>query len=129
MLEKKKTKYYESCKMVLDHEKNVVKTFSGKINTSDEEINNAHDLLLKYKSQSENYGQMYRYEISKHNKILDDNEDKYNTVFDKIKSNEESRIFFIKCNMEKFSKTYEEFSICSFDFLNVKYKEILYNSI
>ena len=40
--------------------------------------------------------------------------------FEKLRANEESRIFFIKCSMEKFSKLYEEFAISSFDFINVK---------
>lgn len=113
-------KYYESCKIVSEQEKNVCKTFSGKIISTDDEINNAHDNLLKYRSQSDNLAQMYKYEISKVNKIFEDNEKKYQLVFEKIKTNEESRIFFIKCSMEKFSKIYEEFAMSSFDFLNVK---------
>jgi hypothetical protein len=62
---------------------------------------------------------MYKYEITKVNKIIDENEKKYVITYDKLRANEESRIYFMKCNMEKFSKIYEEFAVSSFDFLNV----------
>jgi hypothetical protein len=117
--EKIRNKYYESCKIVQEQEKLVCKTFSGKIITTDEEINNAHDNLLKFKSQADNNAQLYKYEIIKFNKIIEDNERKYIGIIEKFKVNEESKIFFLKCNMEKFSKIYEEFTICAFDFLNV----------
>ncbi len=119
-LEKIRLKYYDSCKLVSDQEKNVCKTFSGKIVNTDDEINNAHDNLLKFRSQSNNLAQMYKYELSKVNKIFEELEKKYLNVFEKLRANEESRIFFIKCSMEKFSKLYEEFAISSFDFINVK---------
>jgi hypothetical protein len=118
-LEKIKTKYYENCKIVQEQEKIVCKTFSGKILNDDEEINSAHDNLLRLRSQSDNFAQMYRYEISNVNKILEENQKKYNTIMEKIRTNEESRIFFIKCSMEKFAKIYEEFTISVFDFMNV----------
>lgn len=77
--------------------------------------------MLKFRSQAENFAQLYKYELFKMNKILEENEKKYILLLDKLKTNEESRIFFIKCNMEKFAKIYEEFTISSFDFLNVKF--------
>lgn len=117
-MEKIKNKYYDSCRLVNEQEKNVCKTFSAKMNSSDEEINKAHDNLLKYRSQAENHAQQYKSEIFKVNKILEDNEKRYKLVMEKFSCNEESRIFFVKCNMEKFSKVYEEFTIISFDFLN-----------
>ena len=49
---------------------------------------------------------------------FDDNEKKYWVAMEKMKINEESRLFFVKCSMEKFSKIFEEFTIASFDFLN-----------
>jgi hypothetical protein len=52
---------------------------------------------------------------------MDDNEKKYMGIIEKLKINEESKIFFLKCNMEKFSKLYEEYTICAFDFLNVRF--------
>lgn len=103
----------------MEQEKNVCKTFSGKIINSDEDLTLAHDNLLKFRSQSENMAQLYKYELSKYNKILEENEKKYVEIWDRLKTNEESRIFFIKCSMEKFSKIYEEFALSSFDFLNV----------
>ena len=127
-LEKIKSKYYESCRIVQEQERIVCKSFSGKMNNNEDqdeeededEINSAHDNLLKLKGQSDNLAQLYRYEISNVNKILEDNRKKYSQVMEKIRSNEESRIFFLKSSMEKFSKLYEEFTISTFDFLNVK---------
>lgn len=119
-LEKIKSKYYDSCRIVQEQEKLVCKSFSGKILNNDEEINSAHDNLLRLRSQSDNLAQMYRYEISNVNKLLEENQKKYNTIMEKIRTNEESRIFFLKCSMEKFAKIYEEFTISTFDFLNVK---------
>jgi hypothetical protein len=127
-LEKIKSKYYESCGIVQEQERIVCQNFSGKMNNNEDdeddededEINSAHDNLLKLKSQSDNLAQLYRYEISNVNKILEENRKKYSQIMEKIRSNEESRIFFLKSSMEKFSKIYEEFTISTFDFLNVK---------
>ncbi len=92
-------KYYESCKVVSEQEKNVCKTFYGKIINTDDELTIAHDSLLKFRSQADNLAQMYKYELSKHNRILEENEKKYNEIWDKLKTNEESRIFFVRCSM------------------------------
>jgi hypothetical protein len=119
VLEKIKMKYYDSCKVVLEQEKNVCKTFSGKIINSDEDVTLAHDMLLKHRSQADNLAQIYKYELTKYNKILEESEKNYLEIWEKLKTNEESRIFFVKCTMEKFSKIYEEFAMSSFDFLNV----------
>lgn len=83
------------------------------------ELENAQDVLLKYKCQCDNYSLLYNYELNKINKVYEDNEKFYAELYDKIKANEESRIYFTKYNLEKFSKLFEEFSMHSFDFLNV----------
>ena len=64
-------------------------------------------------------GLLYKYEISKANKILEENEKLYFNVIFKNKSNEESKIYFIKCHMEKFAKIYSEFNSISQEFINV----------
>jgi len=87
------------------------------------ELENAQDLLLKYKCQCDNYSLLYKYEISKINKIYEENEITYSDLFNKIRANEESRVFFTKCNLDKFSKIFEEFSMHTFDFLNVNLKK------
>lgn len=120
-LEKKKLKYYESCKLIVEHEKTVCRTFSGKINSTDEEINNANDTLLKIKSQAEHCGQLYKYEISALNKVYEESENKYKKVLGKMEATEENRTYFIKSNIEKFSKLFEEFTLSAFDFLNVAF--------
>jgi len=83
------------------------------------ELENAQDILLKFKCQCDNYSILYNYEINKINKVYEENEKFYADLYNKIKANEESKIFFTKCNLEKFSKLFEEFSLHSFDFLNV----------
>jgi UDP-2,3-diacylglucosamine pyrophosphatase LpxH len=118
-LEKIRTKYYESCKVVQEQERSVSQKFAGKLINTDKEINIAHDNLLKFRSQSENLAQLYKYEISKYNKIAEENEKKHYQLMEKVRTAEESRIFFIKCNMDKFAKVFEEFTLISFDFLNV----------
>ncbi len=83
------------------------------------ELEFAQDLLLKYKCQCDNYFLLYNYEIAKINKVYEDNEDIYAELHKKIKANEESKIFFTKCNLDKFAKIIREFSLHTFDFLNV----------
>jgi hypothetical protein len=117
--DKIRSKYYDACMAVEDQEKLVCKSFSGKVITSDEDINNVHDVLLRYKSQADNYAQLYRYEINKFNRILDESEKKYFTVTERLKINEEGRIFFVKNSLELFVKICEEFTISTFDFYNV----------
>ncbi len=103
-----------------EQEKSVCKSLSVKVLSNDEEINTAHDNLLRIRSQSENFAQFYKYELLNVNKVLEENEKKYAIVMDKFKTNEESRIYFLKCSMEKFAKIFEEFSVSTFEFLNVK---------
>jgi hypothetical protein len=79
-----------------------------------------HDTLLKFKSQKENLAMIYKYEINKANKILEENEKLYFGLLSKIKSNEESKIFFIKIHMEKFAKIFYDLSSILQDFYNVK---------
>ncbi len=63
---------------------------------------------------------IYKYEINKANKILEENEKLYFGLLSKIKSNEESKIFFIKIHMEKFAKIFYDLSSILQDFYNVK---------
>ena len=62
---------------------------------------------------------IYKYELNKANKVLDENEKLYSTLLNKIRSNEESKIFFIKCHMEKFAKIFFDLSIILQEFYNV----------
>jgi len=121
--EKIKNKYYENCKNHLEQQK-IVEKFMKKIQKNNSksiftELENSQDMLLKFKCQCDNYLLLYNYEITKINKIYEDNDILYSELYNKIRANEESRIFFTKCNLEKFSKLFEEFSLHSFDFLNV----------
>ena len=118
-VEKYKQKYIEAYRAFSAQEKKLAKTSRSKIITSDDEINKGHEMLYKYSSQFESIGQIYKYEINKANKVYEDCEKRYEKVIDKIRSNEESRVFFIKCHIDKFSKIFEEFTMSSLDFVNV----------
>ena len=91
----------------------------SKSNTN--QFEKTHDTLLKYKGQKESSGMLYNYELNKVNKILEENEKYYNDLMSKIKGNEESKIFFIKCHMEKYAKIIKEYNNISEEFHNVIY--------
>jgi len=67
---------------------------------------------------AENNCQNYKYELSKTNKIFEDNEKKYFPIIEKMKLNEENRISFVKFHFEKFGKIMEEFNLSSFELSN-----------
>ena len=119
-LEKIRNKYYESCRIVQEQEKQACKGITGKLMSSNSnQFEKTHDTLLKYKGQKESSGMLYNYELNKVNKILDDNERYYNDLMNKIKGNEESKIFFIKCHMEKYAKIIKEYNCVLDEFQNV----------
>lgn len=123
-VDKQKQKYFESCKLVLEKEAQLLATYNTK-KTSDFEMNNASDAILKVKSIAENNAEQYKYELIKFNNACDELELKYKKTIEVLKSNEESRIFFLKCHFEKFSKIFEEYTISGFDFTNVTHCIIL----
>lgn len=123
MMEKQKQKYHESCKTVIEKETQLLRFFNKKV--PDNEMNQANDALLKVKSIAENNSEQYKYELIKFNKIVEDQEKKYKKTMNVMKSNEESRIFFLKCHFEKFSKIFEEFNTSGFDFVNVSHIHLI----
>lgn len=122
-MEKIRKQFYEYCKNYVGQENQISKLKNknqGKISKNYlSEYEQAQDMLLKYKCQCDNYSLLYNYEISKINKIYEQNEKLYGDLYKKIKINEESRNHFVKNNLNKFSKLIEEISIDTFDFLNV----------
>jgi hypothetical protein len=121
-------KYYDACKIVEEQELYVCKFVSGKIANAEDEITNAHDTLLKYRSQVENLIQLYKYEISKFNKVTEENEKRYILLIEKIKASEETRLKFIQTNNEQFAFLFQEFTSASNEFLKV-YFYIIFNFI
>ncbi len=119
-LEKIKNKYFESCKVVNDQEKQACKGITGKLISNSNHFEKTHDTLLKYRGQKENLALIYKYEINKINKTIDENEKFYSSLTIKIRSNEESKIFFIKCHMEKFAKIFYDLSNIFTEFYNVR---------
>ncbi len=117
-IEKHKQKYYENCKQVIDKENQLLRTYNKKINELD--LEEANDIILKIKSLAENSQEQYKYELIKYNTTIDEMNEKYKKVLSILKSNEESRIFFLKCHFEKFNKTFEDYNISGFDFINVR---------
>lgn len=116
-IEKNRNKYYECCNSVIEKEELLKRNQKDKI-IVDMEIEQLSEQILKSKSLCENHQEQYKYEIIKFNNIIQDQEEKYKSLLEILKSNEESRIFFIKSNLEKFSKIYESFNIFGFDFVN-----------
>lgn len=70
------------------------------------------------RNTAENNCQNYKFELSKTNKIFEENEKKYYPNMSKMKLNEENRISFVKFHFEKFGKIMEEFSLSSFELSN-----------
>lgn len=118
-IEKIKSRYYESCKLVTEKEAAILKSYSSTRRNSELDLNTANDALLKIKSAAEINSEQYKYELIKFNNKIEEIELKYQSSIKVLKSNEESRIFFIKCHLEKFSKLFEEYTIAGFDYINV----------
>lgn len=121
-LDKQKFRFYESSKIVEAQELNL--NYSSNTNTNfliDDELKGANDVLLKYRSIAENNSEIYKYEVQKYNKLIAENEDKYNRIVNVLQNNEESRIFFIKTSIEKFMKIYEGSIVAGFDLINVHF--------
>lgn len=119
IVDKQKHKYIDSCKQVVEKESQILKMYSnckkGEIN-----LESLNDNILKLKSISDSNLQQYKYEILNYNSKQEEIELKYWKIMNLLKSNEESRIFFTKCHLEKFSKTFEDSMIAGFDFINVR---------
>lgn len=105
--------------MVNEQEKQACKSITGKLISNSNHFEKTHDTLLKYKGQKENLALIYKYELNKANKIIEENEKEYSSLIIKIRSNEESKIFFIKCHMEKFAKIFFDLSNIFQEFYNV----------
>jgi hypothetical protein len=105
--------------MVNEQEKQACKSIIGKLILNSNHFEKTHDTLLKFKSQKENLSTIYKYELNKANKILQENEKLYFELWSKIKSNEQSKIFFIKIHMEKFSNIFYDLSNITQEFYKV----------
>lgn len=127
-IEKAKAKYYDSCKLVTEKESLILKSYSSSRRSSDLDINNANDALLKIKSAAEINSEQYKYELIKFNNKIEEIEQKYQNNIKILKSNEESRVFFVKCHLEKFSKIFEEYTIAGFDYINVSKNKVYINN-
>ena len=115
-IERHKQKYYESCKNVIEKESNLLLAYNKK--STEIDLEQANDQILKIKSLAENNQEQYKYELIKFNKCIEEIDEKYYKKVNILKSNEESRIFFLKCHFEKFNKIFEEYNISGFDFIN-----------
>jgi hypothetical protein len=111
-LERSKHKYFDSCKLAVEQEKIVLKVLNDREKNlaTDDEIEHAHDVLIKLRTMAENNCQVYKNDLQKTNKIFEENEKKYFPVIEKMKLNEESRENFLKFHFEKFVNMLEEFS-------------------
>ena len=115
ILESCKTKYFDSCKSGHQQEEIIKKLVEqnyqkhGSKKSSDEELIKARgklfnqENLLRYREIAENYSQIYKKEISKTNTLYEDCDNAYFPLIEKFRSQEESRIYFLKYHLEKFS--------------------------
>lgn len=111
-LERSKHKYFDSCKLAVEQEKIVLKVLNDKEKklASDDEIEHAHDVLIKLRTLAENNCQLYKTDLQKTNRLFEENEKKYFPIIEKMKLNEESRENFLKFHFEKYVNMLEEFS-------------------
>ena len=121
IVEKAKHRYFDACKLSAEQEKLVIKTMDNREKnlSSDDEVEHAHNILIKLRTQAENNCQNYKFELTKTNKLYEEIEKKYYfPILDKLKLHEESRINFVKFHFEKFGQILEEFTVATYDFLN-----------
>ena len=99
-LEKFKHNYFDACKIAMDQEKKM----KGK--------NKFKEIMSKYETISENQKQIYKEELAKFNKVLDENEEQYQSVINNYLNEYKNKLKFLVEMMNKFveyGKNYGEF--------------------
>ena len=73
------------------------------------------------KQEAEYASEEYKSLVEKNNQQIDMSEAEYNGIIDKFKVNEENRMFFLKCNLEKFANLFDAYSRDINEFNSVPY--------
>ncbi len=98
--------YYKSYYNAQEEEKNLIKKKKANININEDES----ELIIKDKMEARNNEMIYKYDIEKYNKELDDIIDKYLKIKLKIETAEKGRISFIKASFDKQKSVFKNIS-------------------
>ena len=99
-------KYYKSYYNAQEEEKNLIKKKKANININEDES----ELIIKDKMEARNNEMIYKYDIEKYNKELDNIIDKYLKIKLKIETAEKGRISFIKASFDKQKSVFKNIS-------------------
>ena len=112
LFEISRQKYYQSEEM-LKKENQRKKSFYSK------ERNNNYDIYIQNIMKAKNNELLYKYALEKYNKNIDDINNRYDNIHNKIQLADKSRIMFIKTSFDKYRSYMEEYIKNIKDFLNV----------
>ena len=98
--------YYKSYYNAQEEEKNQIKKKKANININEDES----ELIIKDKMEARNNEMIYKYDIEKYNKELDNIIDKYLKIKLKIETAEKGRISFIKASFDKQKSVFKNIS-------------------
>ena len=90
------------------NKKNFFKILSG---GNEGDASKKKDMNIYYKSVEDNYEQLYQYELDKMNEIIDENNIKYNTIFNEINAIFGSFKLIVKESLIKFAKNISNISL------------------
>ena len=122
---------YKEYKDLLDYTKNNYYKLSNKAKKSDLHLKNnpkfkgesskddSADLLLKDKMMAKNAELLYKYELSRYNKKINDINSQYNEIIAKIQMAEKSRIYFIKASVDKYRNFMFQYNKYINEFINI----------
>ena len=112
LFEISRQKYYQS-EEVVKKESQRKKSFYSK------ERNNNYDIYIQNIMKAKNDELLYKYALEKYNKNIDDINNRYDNIHNKIQLADKSRIMFIKTSFDKYRSYMEEYIKNIKDFLNV----------
>ena len=115
-----KFNYYKTSYLV---KQNVTNGMSH-INFTNDKIGNSLDIFEKNKMIAKNMENIYKYELARYNKILNDINTDYNNTINKIETAEKSRICLIKTSINKYKKFLSEYNNNINTFINVVEKYV-----
>lgn len=147
LLDQYKKKYFQSCSVLQEKQANFLKSKDELENYEEElkkdlndfvQINNlnnkivkakqkmaqCHDLFIDSKMSIELNNHEYKYDLENFNEDLKKFEDSYNDIISELKRQEESRVYFIKCQLEKYYFFQSELNQCINEY-TISMKELI----
>ncbi len=101
-VEKFKHNYFNASKESMEHEQKVIKYVEGS-NVKQDNIKSLHEQLAKYQKICDSHEQVYKSELLKMNKTLEENEPKYEEIILSLKNQEINKL---NCIINGFNKYY-----------------------